>query len=350
MNVNQIDITARPMQNRGPALDAGAEEVDVALLESYPAAEVVTVPVAMLLLGESPRLDGHDSAHVARLCEIDSPLPPIVVERRTLRVIDGTHRLMAAIMRGDTVIEVRFFDGRPEDAFLHAVHANVVHGFPLSQADRRSAATRILTTHPHMSDRAIAEVAGLGAKTVAAIRRRSGSLIGQPAARIGRDGRVRPVNATEGRQRVVEMISRYPQASLRELARSAGVSPATASDVRRRLERGEAPAPTRPERKVSGSVSLLMGRAERVAKAAQHVDPAVVLEKLVRDPSLRHKEEGRQLLRLLQQNAIGMAQWPSLLAVIPPHCGQLVAQLAQQYARLWTEFAQEAAEQIQAVA
>lgn len=95
--------------------------------------EITTVLIALLVPGESPRLEGQDEEHVARLAEIDAPLPPILVDRRSMQVIDGTHRLMAAILRGRATIEVEFFDGNPADAFLHAVKANVTHGFPLSR-------------------------------------------------------------------------------------------------------------------------------------------------------------------------------------------------------------------------
>lgn len=81
------------------------------------------------------------------------------------------------------------------------VAANVPHDMPLSQADRRAAVTRLIASHPQLSDRAIAHVAGLSAKTVAAIRRRSTDAVPQLNGRVGRDGRVRPVNGTAGRPR-----------------------------------------------------------------------------------------------------------------------------------------------------
>ena len=90
-----------------------------------------------------------------------------------MRVIDGMHRLMAASLQARETIEVMFFDGSAADIFLCAVQENVTHGLPLSQADRRAAAERIITSHPHMSDRAIGQAAGLAAKTIAAIRKRS---------------------------------------------------------------------------------------------------------------------------------------------------------------------------------
>ncbi|MFC5828752.1 hypothetical protein [Nonomuraea insulae] len=63
--------------------------------------EIVSVPIAMLLPGESPRLQGQDREHVTRLAEIDRPLLPILDRR----VIDGMHRLDAALIRGQRHID-----------------------------------------------------------------------------------------------------------------------------------------------------------------------------------------------------------------------------------------------------
>lgn len=310
--------------------------------------EIVSVPVVLLLPGDSPRLEGQDAAHVARLAEIDGPFPPILVERRTMRVIDGTHRLMATVLRGEETIEVEFYDGTPADAFLRAVEANVNHGFPLSQADRRAAAERIIKSHPHMSDRAIATVSGLGAKTVAMLRRQSGNPASQVRARVGRDGRVRPLNAGDGRLRAAELIAERPEASLREVARGAGISPATVRDVRKRLERGESPLPV-PDAAAGTDAdhepAVLQDASPEPAPLARAArltpsDPAAVIEKLVRDPSLHQKESGRNLLRLLHNNAIGPQQWRDLTAIVPTHCGTMVGQLARQYAQQWLRFAE----------
>jgi ParB-like chromosome segregation protein Spo0J len=303
-----------------------------------PEPQTVTVPVALLVAGESPRLEGQDHEHVARLTEVEGSLPPILVDRRTMQVIDGTHRLMAAALKGRSTIEVEFYDGDPADVFLRAVEANVTHGLPLSQSDRRAATKRIISSHPHLSDRAIAEVAGLTAKTVAKIRRDTDTTGVVPVARVGRDGRVRPLSSAEGRRRVAELIAERPQASLREVARSAGVSPTTASDVRKRLARGESPVPA-PRAEVRPQPRLAVVPSS-----------ASLLEKLLRDPSLRHTETGRRLLRLLQVSALGAKQLPELGAAMPSHCTALVRQLAQQYALAWTEFANNLDEQIHATA
>ena len=152
---------------------------------------VVAVPVLSLRPSDSPRLNGEDKAHIARLAETETPLPPILVDRRTMRVIDGMHRLMAASLQGRETIDVIFFDGSEADVFLRAVQENIAHGLPLSQADRRAAAERIIASHPHMSDRAIGHSAGLAAKTVAAIRK-SFKRRDTAVKRAGRPGRQSP--------------------------------------------------------------------------------------------------------------------------------------------------------------
>src|SRR6266700_1793568 len=150
-----------------------------------------TVSIETLSLEGSPRLAGVNQNHVARLAEIDTPLPPILVHRRTMRVIDGMHRLRVAELKGRDQIAVEFFDGDDQEAFLLSVKQNVTHGLPLSLADRKAAAARILGWNREFSDSSIAAMTGLSDKTVAAVRKRSTSDIPRLNARIGRDGRSR---------------------------------------------------------------------------------------------------------------------------------------------------------------
>jgi ParB-like chromosome segregation protein Spo0J len=312
------------------------------------ATEVEPVPVLSLRPADSPRLNGEDKAHIARLAEIESPLPPIMVDRRSMRVIDGMHRLMAASLQGRETIDVIFFDGSEEDLFLHAVEENIAHGLPLSQADRRAAAERIIASHPHLSDRTIGQVAGLAAKTVAAIRKRSTDGVPQSNARVGRDGKVRPLDSTEGRRRAAELLTQQPGASLRDVARAAGISPATVLDVRKRIERGDPPAPEKPDaaRTAAASGGDALGPALRpgpraASRSAVAPDPAAMVEKLLRDPSLRGNDHGKRLLRLLHVNAVGTEQLPSMAGPVPPHCVAIIVELAREYARMWQDFARE---------
>lgn len=346
MSVSHVDAGAYGSPRCEDADDPAGDSGDTGV-----SPDVVTVSISALRPGESPRLDGEDKVHVARLAAMEAQLPPVLVDRRNMRVIDGMHRLRAAMLQGQDTIEVRFFDGRPEDAFLCAVEANVTHGLPLSQGDRRAAAERITGSHPHLSDRTIAQLAGLSAKTVAAIRRSSGS-VPQVSARVGKDGRVRPLSSVEGRYRAAELLVERPQTSLREIARGAGVSPGTVRDVRRRLERGEEPVPTRPgtagRAGMSGSAGEpAVGTGVRRAGRVMRHTPAFVLDKLLRDPSLRHNEQGRRLLRWLQHNPAGQQERSGVIAAVPPHCTALVAQLARQNAQMWLDFAKELDERVQ---
>jgi ParB-like chromosome segregation protein Spo0J len=333
---------------------------------------VETVPVLSLRPADSPRLNGEDKAHIVRLAETETPLPPILVDPRTMRVIDGMHRLMAASLQGRETIDVMFFHGSEIDVFLRAVQENITHGLPLSQADRRAAAERIIASHPHLSDRAIGHSAGLAAKTVAAIRKSSSEEIPQSNTRVGRDGKVRPLDSGAGRRRAAELLTQQPDASLRDVARVAGISPATVLDVRKRLARGQSPVPGKAAAAAAardGATSDGAGGAGGAGAqaggaggaggagaqagangagairfsswAAAPPDPAVAVEKLLRDPSLRNNERGKGMLRLLHINAAGAEQLPDAAAAVPPHCVDIVVQLARQYATMWQDFAQE---------
>lgn len=150
----------------------------------------VAVPVAVdsILDADSPRLAGEDIEHIRILAETDTPLPPILVHRQTMRVIDGMHRLRAAVLCGTETIPVRFFEGGDDEAFVLAVKENISHGLPLTTADRAVAAERILRSHAHWSDRAIAAVAGISPKTAGVIRTRISAGVPELRSRIGRDG------------------------------------------------------------------------------------------------------------------------------------------------------------------
>ncbi len=343
-----VSPVSNAASSRPGARDPAAQAADVT-------AVVVAVPVLSLRPADSPRLNGEDKAHIARLAEMEAPLPPILVDRRTMRVIDGMHRLMAASLQGRETIDVIFFNGSEADVFLRAVQENVTHGLPLSQADRRAAAERIIASHPHMSDRAIGHSAGLAAKTVAAIRKGSSEEIPQSNARVGRDGRVRPLDSGAGRRRAAELLTQQPDASLRDVARAAGISPATVLDVRKRLDRGESPVPGKPatngaagngaraHAENGGDASTLVFPAspQPASWSTATLDPAATVEKLLRDPSLRNNERGKGMLRLLHSNAVGADQLPTVAADVPPHCVGIVVRLAHQYATMWQDFARE---------
>lgn len=306
---------------------------------SFTSSPTIVVPIAALRPADSPRLHGVDPDHIRTLAEAEAELPPILVHRPTMRVVDGMHRLGAAELRGEETIAVQYVDGTEEDTFLLAVETNIAHGLPLTLNERRAAAGRIICSHPGMSDRSIAAVAGLAAKTVAAIRRGSAG-VPHLSARIGRDGRLRPLNSAEGRRAAGRMFVEQPDASLRRIAREVGISVGTARDVRERIRRGE--DPTRPRRRgqVGASVTPLASPAPPSSRVpAEPVDHDAILMDLRRDPSLRYTDAGRSLLRWLGQRATGSAEWRELMRDIPPHCAIVVARVARSSAMAWTDFA-----------
>ncbi|WP_242584872.1 ParB N-terminal domain-containing protein [Amycolatopsis sp. 195334CR] len=293
---------------------------------------VELVAVAGLSVSGSPRRAGEDEAHVESLAEADGELPPILVHGPSMRVIDGAHRVRAALVRGSTHIEARCYRGSEADAFVLSVYLNTAHGLPLPRADRRAAAQRILASHPHWSNRRIAVAAGLAAGTVAALRERSTGQDEQLNGRVGRDGRRRPVNAAVGRRLAGKLLAEDPDASLRSIARRAGVSPATVQDVRRRLRAGDDPVP--PPRRARERPPA-EGRAWQVSAA----ELRQTLEQMKRDPALRFSETGRGLLRWLDRHAGGMGEWAQLAGAVPSHSTSPVANFARMYAAAWTDLA-----------
>lgn len=208
------------------------------------------VPLDALKPSDSPRAQRQDEEHVGKLADSDWEFDPILVHRGTMRVIDGMHRLSATALRGRREIAVRFFDGSEADAYVLSVQLNVRHGLPLTPAERRLAAGRILRSHPHWSDRAIAERTGLSGKTVGKLRRSASAEIPQSHTRVGRDGTVRPLSSAEGRRIAAALLAEDPGASLRELARGPGCPPVRSAmsgtgcgAVRARCRRGGATAP-----------------------------------------------------------------------------------------------------------
>ncbi|MGW0880274.1 ParB/RepB/Spo0J family partition protein [Streptomyces sp. NPDC002671] len=300
------------------------------------------IPVNALLAADSPRLAGEVEEHARTLAESEAVLPPIVVHRPTMRVVDGMHRLRAAVLRGDDLIEVRFVEGTEQDAFVLAVKLNAEHGMPLSRQDRVAAAMRIVESHPAWSDRRIAAVTGLSPGVVGSLRARAGGTP-QLALRTGRDGRRRPVNSAAGRLAASRVIAETPDASLREIASKAGIAVATARDVRRRMRLGQDP--------VTPRLRLAVGTDYTGEEAGGPPDasgtplsPLVwesMLSSMRRDPSLRMSQIGRRLLQLLRAHLFTAEQQKVLIDGIPAHRTADVARMARDCASWWLQFARD---------
>ena len=290
------------------------------------------VLVAALVLEGSPRAGGEDEEHVLSLAAAETELPPITVHRATMRVIDGAHRVRAARLAAREHIRARYFDGSADDAFVLAVQANIGHGLPLSLKDRLAAATRIVATHARWSDRMIASAVGVSARTIAELRARNGD--GNPAARVGQDGRARPVDGAQRRSLASALLTENPDLSLRQVAQVAGISPETVRAVRNRLVYGRADPP-----------------AERGKPQSRQEDLSSqeMLRRLAADPTVRHTDTGRTLLRVLRAQAMAAHQWAEIIDNVPAHCAELVVRAARDSARMWGEVATRVAERMSAV-
>lgn len=310
---------------------------------------VVTVALASLVPGDSPRRSGIEEAHACMLAGIPaSQIPPILIHKITNQVIDGMHRQQAAVRRGEDSIQARFVDCNDDDAFLLAIEMNTRHGLPLSLADRESAARRIIACHADWSDRRIAVIVGMAGKTVAALRECPTAHASQLEGRIGRDGRFRPVDAAEGRLRSAEFISAYPSSTLREIAAHAGVSLGTARDVRERLRRGEDALPSRQRaggaRRSNYYKQTSPDRTPDDCGANGEIDMATwpsIRERLTKDPTLKYTESGRAFIRWMDIHMTCLDEDLKLIGPIPARWSKVISALAYSRGEDWCRLARQ---------
>ncbi len=312
---------------------------------------VQNIPVASIRNSYTPRKNKANESHIQVLAQSPLPLPPIVIHRGSMRVIDGVHRLRATELRGHSTIAARLFEGNDAEAFALAVHLNVTHGLPLTLAERKAAAQRVLTSYPHWSDRSIGLIAGVSNKTVGKLRDCTTEEISQLNPRLGRDGKVRPVSPAHGRRRAAEFLSTNPRASLREIARKAGVSVTTARDVRQRLDKGESPLPDNLAKKLSQAAASVVSAtvpplanardASRVSRMVPEGRGRDLLQRLRDDPSVRSSERGRTLLRLLSTVVVAISACNEFSEAVPIHCSGTFAEIARKNARAWQEIAEK---------
>ncbi|MFH0246505.1 nuclease [Streptomyces sp. HK10] len=374
-NAQAVSITSAFSPVRVEGIESSPRsEFDLNNFEKLPVREI---PIAALSPGVSLRQGGTDIAHIRLLIDAaDSmELPPILVQMDGCRVIDGLHRLEAARLMGDDSIRARFLDCSNSEALVIAMKANGAHGLPLSKADRVSGARRVLGSHPDWSDRAIAGITGLSAKTIASLRGRTEGGTPLGGKRIGQDGRRRPVDAGEGRRRAAEYIAAHPNAPLRQVARETDVSLGTVHDVSARLRRGEGPERNgnrthaarsqhvRPVRSVQPadeatvSADVVADGAGRVPlRVAPSVDAApprrrnhteapptlaAVAAKMATDPAVRYTADGREFLRWMQLHAAESGEdWRRLVDAVPPHWLGVVAPIAEHIGREWSLLAE----------
>ena len=87
-------------------------------------------------------------------------------------VVNGFHRVAAALAAGLTEISVEVIFGSKRSGLLHAVQADRTVGLRRTTLDKRRSIELLITAFPKMSDRKIGEACGCDNKTVAATKAR----------------------------------------------------------------------------------------------------------------------------------------------------------------------------------
>jgi ParB-like chromosome segregation protein Spo0J len=291
--------------------------------------EVMELKTSAIDRRRTLRATGLDPAHVETLAELADAWPPIVVRRADHTVIDGQHRLAAAVQLGLRRVRAVYFDGTADDAYVEFVRCNVGHGLPLGIDERRAAVRRILGTHPERSDRGIAELCGVSPKTVARMRDELGVREGRATSRVGRDGRSRPVDAGAIRERIAVELERHPDASLRAIARTVGASPETVRSVRNRQRCG-APG-CRPLESVPDADAIVLGLVSRRQSAARSWQD---------DRALATCDGGEQFVTWFAATGVDDADRWDYLGVVPLSRTYEVADEARRRAAFWASFAE----------
>jgi hypothetical protein len=187
---------------------------------------------------------GLHEAHVRYLASVYEELPPVVVQRSSLCIVDGAHRLAAAELLGLDEVKVAYFSGADQEAYIEGLRLNVRQGLPFTLRDRTKAAANLVSLCSTWSDRRIAITCGVAPGTVGRIRATVQNE--QLPRREGIDGRLRPADPKEARRHISQVLAVMPNAKTHELVAITGSAPATVRSARRgpipiRLTSGQCP-------------------------------------------------------------------------------------------------------------
>ena len=163
-----------------------------------------TIPVSQITVDPDlqPRVWGLNADHVKVLEQCGDAWPPLLVVRRDGHyvLVDGAHRFAAAQNLGLESVRVIELPA-PDDGDLArlAFEANQQHGLPLTLADRRARAEKLLTQQPHVSNLEVARQVALAPTTVATIRQKleDGATITPAPQRVGKGGTMYTVAAPD---------------------------------------------------------------------------------------------------------------------------------------------------------
>ncbi len=307
------------------------------------ASVVHAVSVADLSVGYSPRQMKVDHDHVAALADVVDRLPPVVVDERTMTVIDGVHRVEAYRKLGRSRIPALMFRGNDMEALVIAIQANIQHGKPLNRGERQEAARALLHECPERSDRWVGEVCGVSHTTVAVLRRSVSAA--DAKVRMGRDGRRRPVDPSLGQAAVARVMAENPTASIRQAAGAAGVAPSTVQRLAAGLARSQKP----PLPAVGFTVRATVGGShdDRPHGDPPHGDPPHGDRPhddrphgdLVADPVRHSSCEGAEVTTWLARTSVSVEDLYAHLASLPLSRVYEVADECRRRARSWAQMA-----------
>jgi hypothetical protein len=290
---------------------------------------VAWVALEDLSPGVSVRAAGVDEDHVMLLMETPGEWPPVLATRGG-RVIDGTHRLIAARRCGLSNLSVTWFDGTDDEAFVEAVRRNVAHGLPLSFNDRIEAVRHLLRSHRDWSDRRLACICAVSPRTVAQARLTGGR--GQMAdKRLGRDGRRRPTKGSPHRTKILNVLENDPDRSLRSIALEVGVSPETVRSVRASVEL--------PRRSLSQGDPPGRATTHRVSEQ-EKVEIRSKVPNFVDDPAFGSQPDQRRFAVWFDAMAVSKGD-SSFVCLVPLGRVYDVADEARRRAAFWTSFADD---------
>jgi hypothetical protein len=290
-------------------------------------AEPVDILISDLVLVRPQSPQGTGAAAGTSRRRTSEALGPVIVHRQTMRVLYGIEHVWDQHMRQRSTVSAYLFDGGVEEALIFSIQVRIRYGIKPPLADRRAAALYLITSPRHWSDRAIAGMVGLSAKTVGSIRRTQTGPPAEPAVRQGQDGRLRPADGRAGWRRAKSLAEEFPNASVREIARQASVSVGTAFAVRRKHT----------------AENRLEADGDECHHDEQRASPVSHIRRLHQDPQLKYNEKGRRLITLLTKHHISSEELSNIIDVVPDHLLDVVAQVASRYAEEWRRVATRSA-------
>jgi hypothetical protein len=147
------------------------------------------------------RYDVRDDAVLdyAERYNAKQPMPPVdlflIPGSKVYLIGDGLHRTLAQQSLKRKAIEANVHSGTLEDCIKFALLANAKHGLRRTNADKMQCASCALRQWPALSDRALADLAGVSHPFIASARgdMESKKQIEPPKERTGRDGKERTI-------------------------------------------------------------------------------------------------------------------------------------------------------------